>query len=108
MSTIQFSHANGFPARVYSALFDQLNEHTISAINVLGDNRNSSEINWYDLRDDIIKSVEKIGDVVIGIGHSFGGILTLLAAAKKPELFQNIILLDPPFCLLYTSDAADE
>ena len=96
MSIIQFSHANGFPAKTYTKLFDNLNEYKISAINNLGENTNATEIDWYDLTDEILESVVKIGEPVIGLGHSFGGILTLLAAAKKPELFQNIILLDPP------------
>ena len=96
MSIIQFSHANGFPAKTYTALFDHLKEHKISAINILGENTNPNEINWYDMRDDVLESIEQQGEAVIGIGHSFGGVLTLLAAAKKPELFQSIILLDPP------------
>lgn len=32
---------------------------------------------------------------VIGMGHSFGAIMTLLMAAKRPELFSGLILLDP-------------
>ena len=32
---------------------------------------------------------------VIGCGHSFGGVLTLLAAARYPSLFDAVILLDP-------------
>jgi len=95
MSIIQFSHANGFPAKTYTALFDHLKEHKISAINILAENTNPNEINWYDMRDDVLENIEQQGEAVIGIGHSFGGVLTLLAAAKKPELFQSIILLDP-------------
>ncbi|WP_448549389.1 alpha/beta hydrolase [Thalassotalea fusca] len=33
---------------------------------------------------------------IIGIGHSLGGVLTLMAAAQHPEYFQRVILLDPP------------
>ena len=96
MSIIQFSHANGFPSKTYSVLFEQLKEHKISTINILGENTNSAEINWYDMRDEILESAGQHGEAVIGIGHSFGGVLTLLAAAKNPELFHSIILLDPP------------
>ena len=32
---------------------------------------------------------------LIGIGHSMGAVLTLLAATKYPDLFSEIILLDP-------------
>ena len=51
MSIIQFSHANGFPAKTYSILFEQLKGHTISAINILGENTNSNEINYHDFTD---------------------------------------------------------
>ena len=36
------------------------------------------------------------GSAIIGIGHSLGGILTFLAAYRRPELFKGIIMLDPP------------
>lgn len=32
---------------------------------------------------------------VIGVGHSFGAAMTLLAAAKAPERYERIVLLDP-------------
>ena len=96
MSIIQFSHANGFPAKTYSVLFEQLKGHTISAINILGEKTNSNEINYHDLTNEILESASHYGESVIGVGHSLGGVLTLLAAAKKPEIFQYIILLDPP------------
>ena len=96
MSIIQFSHANGFPAKTYSALFDHLKEHKISAINILGENTKPEDINWYDLRDDVLESAGQDGEPLIGIGHSFGGVLSLLAAAKKPEQYHSVILLDPP------------
>jgi pimeloyl-ACP methyl ester carboxylesterase len=33
---------------------------------------------------------------VIGLGHSLGAVTTYIAAAKYPQLFSCIILLDPP------------
>lgn len=32
---------------------------------------------------------------IIGLGHSFGGVLTALIQAKHPDLFDEIVLLDP-------------
>ena len=37
MSIIQFSHANGFPAKTYSVLFEQLKDHTM--LNVTHEHR---------------------------------------------------------------------
>ena len=34
-------------------------------------------------------------DKVIGVGHSLGGVLTLYAAVKRPDLFSRVILIDP-------------
>ena len=35
------------------------------------------------------------GVPVIGLGHSFGGVLTALIQAEQPNLFSEIVLLDP-------------
>ena len=96
MEVIQFSHANGFPAKTYSYMFDQLKEYKISAVNIIGDSTDHKDINMFDLRDELIQNVLQHGEPVIGVGHSFGGVLTLLAASNNPELFKNIVLLDPP------------
>jgi len=96
MSYIQFSHANGFPAKTYTTLFNYLNGYDISSIEVLASSKNPNNIIWDELTEEIIDCVQKIGEPVVGIGHSFGGLLTLLAASKKPEYFRSVILLDPP------------
>jgi len=83
MSIIQFSHANGFPAKTYSVLFKHLEGHKISAINILAENRKPSEINWHDMTEDILKCAGQFEEPVVGVGHSLGGVLTLMAAAKK-------------------------
>jgi len=48
------------------------------------------------MTEDILKCAGQFEEPVVGVGHSLGGVLTLMAAAKKPALFQNIIILDPP------------
>jgi len=49
-----------------------------------------------NLADELITSIEKeFIQPVIGIGHSTGGVVTVLAASKRPELFKKIIVLDP-------------
>ncbi|EEA93341.1 hypothetical protein PJE062_3741 [Pseudovibrio sp. JE062] len=51
---------------------------------------------WTDLGEDLFAVVKELGlKQVYGVGHSCGGHLTILAAAKFPELYQNILLLDP-------------
>ena len=48
------------------------------------------------LVDEVIQSIklQANGQNVLAVGHSLGGVLTVLAALKAPELFQQIILLD--------------
>jgi pimeloyl-ACP methyl ester carboxylesterase len=55
---------------------------------------------WLEMADALAESIRKQMDVknkgpVIGVGHSFGGALTLIAASRNPDLFSRIILLDP-------------
>ncbi|NMP32267.1 alpha/beta hydrolase [Thalassotalea sp. M1531] len=65
---------------------------------------------WQDMAAKVAKAVYQNADIpnqgpVIGVGHSLGGVLTLLAASKHPEYFSRIILLDPPLfvrSLLFT------
>ena len=48
------------------------------------------------MADDLLEGLKEMGaQKVIGIGHSLGGVLTLYAAVKQPELFSHLILIDP-------------
>lgn len=53
---------------------------------------------WPQLVRQLIETLEReyAGAPVLGVGHSLGGYLTFLAAARRPELFRAIVLLDAP------------
>ena len=52
--------------------------------------------NWSQMADDLIESLDGLkAKNIIGIGHSLGGVLTLYAAVKRPDLFSKVILIDP-------------
>ena len=53
---------------------------------------------WPHLVQQLIDTLERDygGAPVLGVGHSLGGYLTFLAAARRPELFRAIVLLDAP------------
>ena len=96
MKKIQFSHANGFPSRSYEYFFSHLNKVDIDFINTMGHAGYENKKNLSFLRDELIAHVSNNNqEPVVGIGHSSGAAATLLAAAKKPELFEKIILIDP-------------
>jgi pimeloyl-ACP methyl ester carboxylesterase len=97
---IHFAHANGFPAKTYSKLFSFLaDDYEINYIERHAHNPKFPVANgWARLRDELTEEIERryAGEKIIGLGHSLGGILHLLAAAEKPELYSAIVLLDAP------------
>lgn len=100
---IHFAHANGVPSRVYQALFDALkDDFDIVDVPALGpDKRYPVDNHWASLTQQVIDSIvrQAKGRPVIGIGHSLGGVLTFQAARLRPELFSQVILLDPPLVM---------
>lgn len=101
MPFIQFSHANGFPAKTYSYLFDELNKQQaldIHYVEAFGLGKYKVEHNWYPLVDELIESIEQHQQgPVVGIGHSLGSFITYWAAQRRPDLFSRVIILDPPY-----------
>ena len=100
---IHFAHANGIPSLVYQKLFDLLkDDYDIIYVPILGQNRRYPIDNhWESLTREVVDNIvrKSQGRKVIGIGHSLGGVLSFKAALKRPELFQQVILLDPPLIL---------
>lgn len=97
--TIQFAHANGFPAQTYNKLFALLeNDFKINYLERHAHNPKFPVTDgWKFLADELKEEIEKRYDKpIIGLGHSLGGILHFLVAVEKPELYKQIILLDAP------------
>ena len=97
---IVFSHANGFPAGTYRALFDDWRSAgwVVLAMPKFGhDPRFPVSSNWPHLRDELIHFIEHEGaGPAVLVGHSMGGYLSLLAAARRPDLACGVVLLDSP------------
>jgi pimeloyl-ACP methyl ester carboxylesterase len=99
--TIVFTHANGFPAGTYETLFEAWRAAgwRVLAHEKFGhDPRYPIASGWSRLRDELLDFVAReagAGPVAL-VGHSFGGILSLLAASKKPALASAVVLLDSP------------
>ncbi|PNK61428.1 alpha/beta fold hydrolase [Psychrobacter sp. FDAARGOS_221] len=109
---IHFAHANGMPSRVYQPIFELLEQHfTVEYIPTLGfDEQGQStypiDNHWKSLTQQVIDSVKAVSKKhkvpVIGLGHSLGALCTLQALYKKPKLFLQVVLMDPP--LIYGRD----
>lgn len=106
--TVHFLHGNGFCSSTllpvaehfpndWNLLFTDLPGHGESAqpdLAKMPDWRAMAKV----VGDALEQRMQKLGSgPVIGVGHSMGGIITLLMAAERPQLFSRIILLDPIF-----------
>jgi pimeloyl-ACP methyl ester carboxylesterase len=103
MSLIVFSHANSFPAGTYTVLFRHLRARgfTVRAVDKFGhDPKYPVTNNWVhlvqQLHDFAEREVDKHGEPAFLVGHSLGGFLSLMCAARHPKLARGVLLLDSP------------
>lgn len=99
--SFHFAHANGFPAGSYNAMFSALPDHfhRLHVERFGHDPQLPVNGNWRNQVQELIKHIKKENKDprgVYGIGHSFGAVITYMAACEAPELFRGIILFDPP------------
>ena len=102
---IHLLHGTGFSAMTLGAMASQLpQDWSIWLTDVPGHGGSTQPTtkmpNWPKMANTIADAIYQQANVkengpLIGIGHSMGGVLTLLAAVKYPDLFSEIILLDP-------------
>lgn len=105
---LHFAHANGYPPGCYRAFLEPLTARyrvVASRMRPLWqpapDPRQLRD--WTVFADDLIATLEADERTreggVIGVGHSLGAFVTLIAAARRPELFRALVLIEPPFLL---------
>ncbi|GAB1422030.1 alpha/beta hydrolase [Anaerolineales bacterium] len=98
---IHIAIANGFPPETYLPFLRPLFEH----YQVLcvppralwgGETVPAVQGNWLELKDDFLAAIQEHNlNNIIAIGHSFGAIVSFLAALEAPQYFKSIIALDP-------------
>jgi pimeloyl-ACP methyl ester carboxylesterase len=100
---IIFSHGNSFPASTYRMLLTDLRRRgfRVKAVEKYGhDPRYPVTSNWphlvQQLADFAAHEQDKTGEPAFFVGHSLGGFLSLMAAAKHPELTCGVLLIDSP------------
>lgn len=103
MPTIVFSHANSFPASTYRVLFGHLRARgfDVQAVERYGhDPRYPVTNNWphlvQQLGDFARDAVQRAGEPVFLVGHSLGGFLSVMAAARHPEVARGVLMIDAP------------
>ena len=95
---INLVHANGFPAGSYKTFLQEFdNDFRTIAHNQFGHNvLYPIHNNWQHLVTELVEFIKKQDEKVICVGHSFGGVLSFIAACQHPELFRGLVMLDPP------------
>lgn len=118
-----FVHGNGFCGRTLTPVANQLQALLTGEVGAGGDHADGFLFtdlpghgdappapeqaqrrmpDWIAMADHLADSVAGRGRApLIGVGHSMGGVVTLLAAARHPGLFERIVLLDP---VLFSSE----
>ncbi len=103
MSTLVFSHGNSFPASTYRVMLDSLRARgfAVHAVEKYGHHPDYPVTDgWPHLVQQLADFAEKqraaSGAAPWLVGHSLGGILSLMCAAQHPELARGVLLLDSP------------
>lgn len=97
-----FAWGNGFPMEMYLPLVREIHldyrKVALPARAWWSNEDPRSMKSWYPMVDDYLEAIQENNFApVVGVGHSLGSILTLIAAVKQPHLFKAVILIDPVF-----------
>lgn len=100
---VHLAHANGFPPASYRLLAQDLSGGSpgyyvigLPARPLWPASRPDSAPTWRPLADDLIQALDARGlRGIYGVGHSLGGVLTMWAAIRRPDLFRAVVLVDP-------------
>lgn len=96
---VLFCHATGFHARCWDQVIAPLQGHRCVALDFRGHGQSSKPAppyHWRTFGDDL----EALADALdlsgaIGVGHSMGGYAVALASALGPQVFSELLLIDP-------------
>ena len=102
-----FHHANGFCAALWAGVAERLRDRfRVIAMDARGHGDSSQPplgepATWERLCDDLEEVAEHWFEasgqrrIALGLGHSFGGTLMMCVAARRPEIFDRLVLVDP-------------
>jgi len=100
-------HANGMCGALWALVARHLSRtHTVFAIDARGHGdsqqlRVPDDYDWNFFVSDLLQVAQQIlsetgQSQLLGVGSSFGGIVTAAAAAEQPDLFTQVVMFDPP------------
>jgi pimeloyl-ACP methyl ester carboxylesterase len=99
---LHFAHPNAYTPACFQQLINPLLPyyHVRSVIHrPLWPGAKLADVSsWEMMADDMIQFFDEQGMAnMIGVGHSMGAVMTMLAAVKRPSLFSHLILIEPVF-----------
>lgn len=97
---LHFSHANGYPPLAYSAFLQAFtgSHEVIASLHrpLWQPSPDPSTLrSWQVFGEDLIRVADQFDKPLISVGHSMGSAAILIAAARRPELFESIVLIEP-------------
>lgn len=92
--------ANGFPPQVYTPLVARLLDvlHVVALVPLAmrAGGPPPARLTWHALAEEMRERLARRGmRDLVGIGHSLGAVMSVLAAAQAPGLFRALVLMDP-------------
>jgi len=91
-------HATGFHSRCWNQVVKHLPGRHIYAADLRfhGASGDTGDTDWRVMAEDVRLLIEKLNLTdLVGVGHSIGGHLIARAAARSPERFKHLVLIDP-------------
>ena len=94
------AHANGFPPATYRVLLEELASdfcvQAYAARPLWPGSDPASASSWRELSEDLERTLAERGLTgAVGVGHSLGGILWLMVAARRSDALSLLVLVDP-------------
>jgi len=100
---VLFFHGNSFPAGTYNVMLNDLRRRgmQVQALEKIGHNpAYPVTSNWPHLVDELHVFAKPLIDAhtgpVVLVGHSLGGMLSLMLAAQFPQLAHAVVMVDAP------------
>ncbi len=93
-----------------SVSFEPLREladrYTLEFVDRRGFGRSAPRERGVDFDLDAIDVADLLGDGAHLIGHSYGGVVSILATARRPDAVRSLTVIEPPFFALAADDPA--
>ncbi|MCB8926653.1 MAG: alpha/beta hydrolase [Ardenticatenaceae bacterium] len=97
---LHFAHPNAYPPAGFRQFLEPLTEqfhvYAVEHRPLWSGSQPEEMTDWAVIAEDLIRFFDQMGwQQVIGVGHSLGGVATLYAAVSRPDLFSQLILIEP-------------